>query len=474
MMPIEILNITSLTSYPYSLLSLLSWPDDNTSSNWSSAENDTNATDGAPAGPPAPPYTVWQQVLVTIALMVMCCGTVLGNTLVCLAVTLVRRLRTPSNLLIVSLAVSDLLVGLLVMPFAISYEILGAWVLGPTMCSVWTSLDVLLCTASILNLCVISVDRYLVITRPFQYAIKRNPRRMALMIASVWLASGLISIPPLFGWQTEQKDYMCEYSQELGYQIYATFGAFYLPLSVMLFVYIRIWRVSSRLAKSERKSSNIGSLERRDDNMTQRPSKSSKGSMDSQILPNGSMRHGSNDRGDTDEATMEMLPKPQLETRRLTLRSLLSRHCRPHPVAKESKATKTLGVIMGCFTLCWLPFFIVALLRPFCGVACDIPNWLFSILLWLGYANSTLNPMIYARFNRDFRTPFKEIICFRCLDINMRLNTESYHDMYGADPSVRDSLRVPKNTIVRYESQGQTLVRLGNGSTAASEGESKI
>lgn len=82
-------------------------------------------------------------------------GTIIGNALVCTAVAIVRKLRTPSNLLIVSLAVSDLLVAVLVMPFATTYEVMGSWVAGQAICDMWTSLDVMLCTASILNLCMI-------------------------------------------------------------------------------------------------------------------------------------------------------------------------------------------------------------------------------------------------------------------------------------------------------------------------------
>jgi len=66
--------------------------------------------------------------------------------------------------------------------------------------------------------------------------------------------------------------------------------------------------------------------------------------------------------------------------------------------SNERKATKTLGVIMGAFCACWLPFFILALIKPFCDQpATCIPHWLSSIFLWLGFANSFLNPIIYAR-----------------------------------------------------------------------------
>lgn len=87
-------------------------------------------------------------------------GTVIGNILVCVAVCLVRKLRRPCNYLLVSLAVSDICVALLVMPMALLYEIKGDWSFGPIWCDLWVSFDVLSCTASILNLCMISVDRW--------------------------------------------------------------------------------------------------------------------------------------------------------------------------------------------------------------------------------------------------------------------------------------------------------------------------
>lgn len=141
--------------------------------------NDTTSRSGEE---PPPRYVTWQMVAIAVICCAIVIGTVLGNVLVCTAVSIVRKLRTPSNLLIVSLAVSDLLVALLDMPFATAYEVMDRWVFGETICDIWTSLDVLLCTASILNLCMISIDRYFVITRPFQYAMKRTPVRMLLMI----------------------------------------------------------------------------------------------------------------------------------------------------------------------------------------------------------------------------------------------------------------------------------------------------
>jgi len=102
-----------------------------------------------------------------------------------------------------------------------------------------------------------------------------------------------------------------------------------------------------------------------------------------------------------------------------------------HASKSERKATKTLGVIMGAFTVCWLPFFILALIKPFLKDSSSIPHSLASVLLWFGFCNSFFNPIIYARFNREFRTPFKEILLGRCRGINVRLRSESYTEQYG-------------------------------------------
>ena len=77
---------------------------------------------------------------------------------------------------------------------------------------------------------------------------------------------------------------------------------------------------------------------------------------------------------------------------------------------RERKAARTLAVITGTFVLCWLPFFILATVRPFCGDLCHYPAPLISIIVWLGYVNSMLNPIIYTVFNADFRLAFRKIL----------------------------------------------------------------
>ena len=85
---------------------------------------------------------------------------------------------------------------------------------------------------------------------------------------------------------------------------------------------------------------------------------------------------------------------------------------------REKKAAKTLAIVTGAFILCWLPFFIMALITPLCQ-GC-IETRVFSFFLWLGYFNSTLNPIIYTVFSPEFRQAFKKLLCGRNSPENYR------------------------------------------------------
>ncbi|PAA49272.1 hypothetical protein BOX15_Mlig006460g1 [Macrostomum lignano] len=364
-------------------------------------------------------YNLGSKVLLGFILSIIACGTFFGNVLVVMAVALVKKLQNPSNLLIVSLACSDLLVGLLVLPFAIIYQLMNYFPFPEEICNFWTSCDVLLCTSSILNLCAISIDRYLVITKPFEYAVKRTPVRMGLMIAAVWLLSACISIPPLFSsWKNKFSEGHCGYPTNTEYQVYAVFVAFYLPLIIMLVLYGNIFKLARKMAKADEKQK-VVHLRQEDKNL-----------IDEQLAPNNNGGAGG--------------ARPSVQSGG-TSRSggANSAVAAKKKSSSDTKAIKTLGVIMGCFTLCWLPFFIMqlvgALYKPIHAAVnkLDVPEpmyineHMFAIFLWLGYVNSFLNPIIYAKFNRDFRMPFKHILLCHCRSINNRLRAEQYAEQYG-------------------------------------------
>lgn len=140
---------------------------------------------------------------------------------------------------------------------ALVYEVLGKWPFGARVCDTWVAFDVLSCTASILNLCMISVDRYWAITRPLDYGVKRTPARMCCCVALVWISSACISLPPLLVLGNEhgqEGDEQCQVCQEFGYQIYATLGSFYIPLAVMAAVYYQIFQAAKRIVDEEKKA----------------------------------------------------------------------------------------------------------------------------------------------------------------------------------------------------------------------------
>jgi len=314
---------------------------------------------------------LWRITATGFLLCLVILFTLIGNGLVVIAVASTRRLRSSvTNYFVVSLAVADLTVAVLVMPYAVLYELHGRWTFGWVFCYFWISCDVTCCTASILHLGVISVDRYLAVTEPLTYRGRMTRRRALMAVAGVWTCSSAISFVPVYaGWfvensagdDGEQHMRLYEDGPTCGlfvnriYAVISSTTSFYLPLVVMLVVYAKIYRVARRqAAEIQQLESSLRAAQR---------------------TPTGRLQR------------------------------------RSRRVVSDTKAVKTLGTLMGLFCVSWLPFFVLYVVKPFCATACHVPAEVEMAVTWLGYCNSFINPCVYAFLNRDFRSAFGRVLC---------------------------------------------------------------
>uniref|UniRef100_A0A3P9BPY9 Dopamine D1 receptor n=1 Tax=Maylandia zebra TaxID=106582 RepID=A0A3P9BPY9_9CICH len=348
------------------------------------------------------------RVLTGCFLSLLILTTLLGNTLVCAAVTKFRHLRSKvTNFFVISLAVSDLLVAILVMPWKAVTEIAGFWPFG-SFCDTWVAFDIMCSTASILNLCVISLDRYWAISSPFRYERKMTPTVAYIMISVAWTLSVLISfIPVQLNWHKAQtKSYTnCDSSLNRTYAISTSLISFYIPVVIMVATYTQIYRIAHRQIRR------ISALER--------------------AAESAKNRHDSMGRGSSIADSESSF--------RLTFK-------------RETKVLKTLSVIMGVFVCCWLPFFILNCMVPFCeqssggeAFPCISPTT-FDVFVWFGWANSSLNPIIYA-FNADFRKAFSILLgCHRLTHPNdVRHCSLLYHQTHTHKQTL--SKHAPRNIM---------------------------
>ncbi|EFA10769.1 octopamine receptor beta-2R isoform X1 [Tribolium castaneum] len=319
---------------------------------------------------------------------------IFGNLLVIVSVMRHRKLRIITNYYVISLAFADMLVAMFAMTFNFSVQIFDTWLFGYFMCDVWNSLDVYFSTVSILHLCCISVDRYIAIVKPLKYALSMTKNIVALMLLATWVMPAFLSFLPIFmGWYaTEEhlKDRFdhpdsCEFKVNKLYAIISSSISFWIPCTIMIYMYLAIFREANKQEKDMYNRQGAALL-----------------------------LHQNNTNGD-------MLSNSGGSSKTLTLHEInQDLHHTPtkernlNKMKREHKAARTLSIIMGTFTLCWLPFFLWYVSISLC-TTCECPDMVVGILFWIGYFNSTLNPLIYAYFNKDFREAFKNTLqCVFC------------------------------------------------------------
>ncbi|XP_030621403.1 muscarinic acetylcholine receptor M1 [Chanos chanos] len=212
------------------------------------------------AEPALDPVT-WEGAMITLITVPLSLLTIIGNILVIISFRINPQLRTVSNYFLLSLAIADLILGTVSMNLYTTYILIGRWILGNLACDVWLAVDYVASNASVMNLLAISFDRYLSVTRPLTYRATRTPRRAAVMITLAWVVSLILWAPAILFWQyivgertVPEGQCFIQFLSEPVITFGTAIAAFYLPVTVMMVLYWRIYR------KTEKRSQQLAGL----------------------------------------------------------------------------------------------------------------------------------------------------------------------------------------------------------------------
>ncbi|CAF0887805.1 unnamed protein product [Rotaria sordida] len=406
----------------------------------------------------------WHAYPIGFFLLLLCILTILGNLLVIYAIIRERTLHTSTYYYVASLAFADLLVGLIAMPFAFIFEMTDdEYWLFPRhlrfLCDFWHSMDIFATTASIFGLCSIGLDRYLFITKPIEYPTSFIANRWYYMLSFIWIGSALISFPAVVHFGTVREILRrsstsnetisvpsllfkeCEFPDNPYYILFVSIVSCYLPLIIMTYVYIQVYLAAEKqiqainsgykhhhLTKSAKsffptfrwreiltgKRSNTNKINRVPENNLRKKSiallSNRKPSFELITLR---IHHGKYQNPTTDSSRrssnkpMKKIPRQYARTSSVWKK-----------ISKNQKAAKFIGIIMGVFVVCWLPYFIYFILSGVFGFRFkDDQNHelLFKIFSWLGYTNSLLDVLVYVSTSKELRITLCKLILGRRL-----------------------------------------------------------
>uniref|UniRef100_A0A8C2Q3E5 Muscarinic acetylcholine receptor n=1 Tax=Cyprinus carpio TaxID=7962 RepID=A0A8C2Q3E5_CYPCA len=389
------------------------------------------------------PYSLLEVITIATVSAVVSLITVVGNVLVMLSFKVNSQLKTVNNYYLLSLAFADLIIGVFSMNLYTSYILMGYWSLGNIACDLWLALDYVASNASVMNLLVISFDRYFSITRPLTYRAKRTPKRAGIMIGLAWLISFILWAPPILCWQyfvgerTVPPD-QCQiqfFSEPI-----ITFGtaiaAFYVPVSIMTILYCKIYKETEKRTKNLAELQGYPSLDSHEDPKVHQPilrcfsfknktdgTQASWSSSNQSYVTRTTLQsedlwtksdqistlNSYTSSEDDERSVSETTPRESFKNQESTSSepqapSIQMTKRKRMVLIKEKKAAQTLSAILLAFLLTWTPYNIMVLISTFCSEC--IPVSLWHLGYWLCYVNSTINPMCYALCNKTFQKTF--------------------------------------------------------------------
>ncbi|KAM7380174.1 hypothetical protein PAMP_003487 [Pampus punctatissimus] len=274
------------------------------------------------------------------------------NLLVIISISHFRQLHNPTNLLIVSLAVSDFLVGFVLMPVAILLTE-ACWFLGDFICALYYIVVFIITSSSVGNMVLISIDRYLAICEPLRYTTKVTLHRTKISVCLSWICSVLYNSLILKNFLTQPDGLNSCYGECVVVLNNITgavdlFFTFISPITVIVVLYMRVFVVAVSQARAMR--SHVATV--------------------------------------TFQRSVKVTAKKS-----------------------EMKAARTLGVVVVVFLICICPYYSPTLV----GQDIEDSSSSSHFIVWLFYFNSCLNPVIYALFYPWFRKCIKLIVTLQIL-----------------------------------------------------------
>ncbi|XP_053323595.1 histamine H3 receptor-like [Spea bombifrons] len=341
--------------------------------------------------------------------------TVLGNTLVILAFIEDKRLRNQSNFFLLNLAICDFFIGAFCIPLYVPYVFTGKWLLGNVVCKLWLVVDNLMCTASALNVALISYDRFVSVAMAVMHRSQQNNHgQTVLKMAAVWILSSLVYSPAILFWDylDDDKpipDFLCVPGYY--YSWYFLLGAstfdFFLPLTSISFFNLRIyWNIKMRSRKKRQVM--ISSASSNEHEPPAGPFV-----IASNILNNG--------RSECKSSTVKMVKKRLLpllfmqcfktnvKDSSLYQAQAARSNIRIVKLSHDKKIAKSLSVLVCVFCICWAPYSLLMVIRAACRDYCLDSYW-YDITFWLLWLNSSINPLLYPLCHTSFRKAFLKVI----------------------------------------------------------------
>ena len=352
------------------------------------------------------------QIPTAIGLSILIVLAIAGNTMTVIAYVTDKTLRNIYDFYIFNLAITDLLISCVSMPFYAVYTLMEfVWPFGYAFCKVWIAADFTFCFESILLMLLLSLDRLLLLTMGLQYSLKMTKKVAIIQVASSWFISFLVYGPAIIGWNhwvgystVAENDCDVEFAFNFSFTAATSVLEFMLPFIILssmnILIYFKIRRrksvsvsipVVTSVSKITQSEINVngGRLSKPDINDSCELS-SDQESIEQPVKDNTSKA------GEYTSSTK----KDQSKTTQSN-----GNHTR------ELKAARFLAILVIAFLVLWAPYTITTMAIAFCGEKC-LNVSLYEFFNWVLWFKSAINPLLYALNSSSFRRHFIRYI--RC------------------------------------------------------------